>query len=356
LKTFYCDKCGSLVFFENTHCLQCKSGLGFIPDALDLATLRSSSENLWVPLTRGLQGQRYRLCANGSEYQVCNWMIPEKDDDPLCQACRLNLIIPDLSVAGNHDRWQKFEVAKRRLIYTLKHLGLTAEPGGRVDQPPLRFKFLADPPQGPKVMTGHAHGVITLAIAEADDAVREERRLALKEVYRTLLGHVRHEIAHYYWDFLIGNSPRLGCFRKLFGDETSDYGAALSQYYQQGPPADWNLRHVTPYASAHPWEDWAETFAHYLHIRDMVETGAGFGISLQPRHPAAHVMTADLKGLDETKFDHILAAWLPLTYALNEINRGMGLPDVYPFILSEIALKKLRFVHDVVLDSRDKTA
>jgi hypothetical protein len=50
----------------------------------------------------------------------------------------------------------------------------------------------------------------------------------------------------------------------------------------------------------------------------------------------------------DTGFDRILQNWLPLTYALNELNRGMGLPDLYPFVLSAPAIEKLRFVHEVL--------
>ena len=196
-------------------------------------------------------------------------------------------------------------------------------------------------------MTGHDHGLITINVSEADDAVREQRRAALKELYRTPLGHMRHEIAHCSWDRLIAGSPHSQPFRELFGDESADYGAALHHYYELGAPPDWGQRFVSAYASAHPWEDWAETFAHYLHIQDMVETASGFGVSLRPDHPDGEAMSTDLKNIDDhhRSFDRIIGAWLPLTYALNELNRGMGLPDLYPFVLSATALEKLRFVH-----------
>jgi hypothetical protein len=321
---------------------------------MDLATLEQDDGNQWRPLAQTLQAKRYRPCANGVQHGICNWMVPAQDGNELCEACRLNKVIPDLSIAGNRERWRKLEVAKRRVLYSLKHLRIPTQPTVPQSRPPLRFSFLADPPEGPIVMTGHANGLITLAIAEADDDVRENRRLALKEAYRTVLGHLRHEIAHYYWQVLIADSPWRGAFRKLFGDESVDYVAALQAYYWQGAPPDWNQRYVSAYASAHPWEDWAETFAHYLHIQDTVETASDFGLSLNPGHPASQTMTAALKQLNDPNqsFDGILAAWFPLTYALNELNRGMGLADAYPFVLSDAAVNKLRFVHQVIQDPK----
>jgi hypothetical protein len=187
-------------------------------------------------------------------------------------------------------------------------------------------------------------------IAEADDAERERRRVNLHEPYRTLLGHLRHEVAHYYWDRLIANSKWISGFRKMFGDETIDYAIALKRYYDQGPPPDWHVGHVSAYASAHPWEDWAETWAHYFHIIDMVETAGSFGMILKPQHPEARSMSANPPGSVDfmTNFDAILEYWFPLTYALNSLNRGMGLLDAYPFALATGAIEKLRFVHDVV--------
>ena len=354
LKTFFCDSCGSLLFFENTQCLKCGGSLGFLPDVMDLGTLDANKQGKWRARGESAKGRQYRPCANGVQHQVCNWMVPAEDSNELCEACRLNQVIPDLGIAGNQERWHKLEIAKRRVLYTLKHLRVPTDDAAGGNRPPLRFSFLADSPGKSMVMTGHANGLITLNIAEADDAAREQRRMALRETYRTLLGHLRHEIAHYYWDFLIGDSPRRDKFRKLFGDESVDYQNALQAHYQQGPPPNWRQSYVSAYASAHPWEDWAETFAHYLHIQDMVETASSFGLSLRPRHPAAEAMTADLKEIDELEqgFDRILSAWFPLTYALNEVNRGMGLPDIYPFALSDQAVAKLRFVHEVVQGSR----
>jgi hypothetical protein len=319
-----------------------------------MSSLVPKDDGTALALAARVKNRLYRQCGNGSQYQVCNWWIPTEEKDGLCLACRLNNTIPDLKVPGNQERWHKLELAKRRIVYTLLRLGLLTEALASDKESLLRFNFLGDPAGGPPVLTGHAGGLITINIAEADDAEREKRRVHLHEPYRTLLGHLRHEIAHYYWDRLIAGSLRLEAFRQHFGDETQNYGAALQNYYQQGPTADWQVRFVSAYASAHPWEDWAETWAHYLHIVDTVETAAGFGMILRPKHPDAKAMTADPSKVEKSgsDFDSILTHWLPLTYALNSLNRGMGLPDLYPFVLSERAIRKLRFVHEVILEAK----
>ncbi|HWC60381.1 MAG TPA: putative zinc-binding peptidase [Verrucomicrobiae bacterium] len=351
MKIFYCDHCGNLVFFENVRCVKCGYALGFLPDAQDLSALEADADNSWRALAAVAKGRRYLQCQNGREHSVCNWLVPADDAAPFCLSCRLNQTIPDLTVAGNLERWHKLELAKRRLIYTLLHLHLPL--AVRQNRPALQFNFLAEVPGRAPILTGHSNGLITLNIAEADDAEREKRRVSFHEPYRTLLGHFRHEIAHYYWDQLIADTPRLKRFRELFGDDSYDYSTALQAYYAQGAPADWQLRHVSAYASSHPWEDWAETFAHYLHIIDMIETAAGFGMTLRPKHPSAPSMTSDPRKVDETAdgFNRILENWLPLTHALNSLNRGMGLPDIYPFVLSDPAVDKMKFIHETVRTS-----
>lgn len=350
MKTFYCDACGSLVFFENTRCLACGHALGFLPDVLDLSAIEPEADSTVRALAEPAQGRRYRACANGRDHAVCNWLIPATESAGFCLACALNDVIPDLSVAGNRERWHRLELAKRRLVYTLLKLGLPLQADPNDQATGLRFRFLADAADGSRPLTGHADGVITINLAEADDDEREKRRVTLNEPYRTLLGHFRHEAGHYTWDRLVARTAFLEPFRQLFGDERADYAAALQHHYQHGAPADWPDRHVSAYASVHPWEDWAESTAHYFHLTDTLDTAAGFGLSLKPRHPAASSMTADLRQVahPNTGFDALLAAWFPLTYALNSLNRSVGLPDAYPFVLSARAVEKLRFIHDVL--------
>ena len=198
------------------------------------------------------------------------------------------------------------------------------------------------------MLTGHHNGVITINVAEADDVEREQRRHHLHEPYRTLLGHFRHESGHYYWDRLLQHSPRLAAFRLVFGDERADYSAALTWHYQRGAPTDWPQRFISAYASVHPWEDWAETWAHYLHMTDALETAVACGLSRQPLRPDEPSLQPTARGDRLGAFDHMLTAWFSLTYVLNNLNRSLGWPDSYPFILSTLAIDKLRFIHETI--------
>ncbi len=336
MKVFHCDNCDHLVFFENTTCVQCAHRLGFLPDQMDMGSLDKNAT--------------YRLCRNYEEMNVCNWAIPPDDPNPLCQSCRLTRVIPDLAVEGHKAAWYRLEVAKRRVLYTLLNLELPVAGSDEHGADALVFRFMADMPGGQPVLTGHADGTITVNIAEADDAERERRRHAMGEPYRTLLGHIRHEIGHYYWTLLVERTgDALARSRELFGDEREDYAAALKRHYDDGPPADWQERFVTSYASAHPWEDWAETWAHYLHMTDTLEMAASCGVSLRPSRsdePSLRRVPASA-GTPDGKFDRLLESWFPLTYMLNNLNRGLGQPDAYPFVLSAPTIAKLRFVHEV---------
>src|SRR5689334_7822508 len=265
MKVFRCDHCRQLVFFENVRCVHCGHALAFLPDLGVLGSLEPAGNDLWrTPIPRAT-GRAYRLCANYTGSNVCNWALPADDPDPLCPSCRLTRVIPDLGKPGRHEAWYKLEVAKRRLVYTLLALRLPVADKVADPERGLAFEFLAEPddPAAARVLTGHANGVITVNVAEADDAERERRRVQMHEPYRTLLGHFRHESGHYYWDRLVNDSDRLDGFRALFGDERADYAEALRRHHAQGPPAGWPDRFVTAYASAHPWEDWAESWAHY---------------------------------------------------------------------------------------------
>jgi hypothetical protein len=359
MRIFHCDHCEHLLFFENHSCVSCGRQLAFLPDIAEIGSLDPAEAGTWVSPIPGASADGYRLCANYTTNDVCNWAIPAGDPHELCSSCRLTRVIPDLSVPGHQEAWYKLEVAKRRLVYTLLQLRLPLV--NKDDDPAggLAFEFKADPadPGAPPVLTGHASGVITINLAEADTAERERRKRKMHEPYRTLLGHVRHEVGHYYWDRLIAGTDRVAPFRALFGDETADYGAALRTHYEQGPPADWQQRVVSAYATAHPWEDWAETWAHYLHMTDTLETAAACGVSIRPRRrdePKLKEVPA-AAGSPDAAFDRLMDSWFPLTYALNNLNRGLGVADAYPFVLSQPAIEKLRFVHDVVA-SQDRAA
>ena len=351
MKVFHCDHCGQLLFFENTQCVRCGKLVAYLPDLGLVGSLDEDPDQagVWRSPLATASGRAYRLCDNYAGQQVCNWAIGEGDAHTLCRSCRLTRVIPDLTQPDHRQAWYRLEVAKRRLIFTLIELGLPivsrdAEPAGG-----LAFEFKADAPDGHKALTGHADGVITINIAEADDAEREQRRKSLHEPYRTLAGHVRHEVGHYYWDRLIKNCEPLERYRATFGDDRQDYGEALNSYYASGPPPDWQDRFISAYASAHPLEDWAETWAHYLHMVDTLETAAACGIALEPRR-ADEPSLERISPFDvgHAEFDDLIERWYPITYVLNNFNRGMGLADAYPFVWSAPAIDKLRLVHDVV--------
>ncbi|HET8850012.1 MAG TPA: putative zinc-binding peptidase [Marinobacter sp.] len=353
MKLFYCRRCANLLYFENTRCTHCDTALGFCPEAMDLLAVDPAGNNEWLDAT---DGHRYRLCANYTDHHACNWLVPADEPETLCVACRLNHIIPDLQNSTHFALWCRLETEKRRLIYSLLRLGLPCEPR-REGRPGLAFDFLADQPptfsERGRVLTGHVNGLITLNIAEADPVERERMRGQMAEPYRTVLGHFRHESGHYYWDQLVRHSRWLGDCRRLFGDDTRDYNQALEQHYQSGPPADWQARYISPYAASHPWEDWAETWAHYLHIVDTLETAWRFGLRVNARHdiPLEATPTAGFDPYESTDFDALVARWLPLTLALNSLNRSMGHDHAYPFVLAEPVVEKLRLVHSIVHQS-----
>jgi hypothetical protein len=352
MKLFECQNCSQLLHFENTRCENCGFSLGYLRARETVSAVEPNG-----PIWRALADPRtgYRFCAN-AQHGVCNWLL--RDDQPslYCAACRHNRTIPDLSVPANLERWRKIEFAKHRLFYTLLRLRLplatrTEDPDG------LAFDFLASderaPPGATPVMTGHDNGLITINLAEADDAERERARSQMGEPYRTLLGHFRHEIAHYYWDRLIAGSRFLDDFRRVFGDERQDYGAALQQHYANGPPSNWSENFVSAYAAAHPWEDFAETWAHYFHMVDTLETAHAFGLRVRPKVSKGDELSTKID-FDpyNAPMERIVEAWLPLTVAINSINRSMGQQDLYPFVLSPAVAVKLAFIHDRI-NTRD---
>jgi hypothetical protein len=340
-----------MVYFANTRCERCGHRLGYIPDLAVLSALDPLGGDRWRPLADSTRPSRF--CANAA-FDACNWLVPADSADMFCRACRLNRTIPDLDRWQNLVRWQRLETAKHRLVYGLLRLGLPL--ASRFDDPEtgLAFDFLANSErmvrEHTQVVTGHAAGLITIDIAEADDAERERHRQDMAEAYRTLLGHLRHEVGHYYWDRLVRSGPWIKAFRELFGDERRDYGASLATHYAQGPPADWRQHFVSGYASAHPWEDFAETWAHFLHIVDTLETAHEFGLRVRPRGATDPALSMEIAfdPCRQRDFDTLVRTWLPLTYAVNSLNHSMGLPDLYPFVLAPTVMGKLRFVHGLI--------
>ena len=349
MKLFQCQNCGQPLYFENTRCERCGLSLGYLPrrEAISALKPHGGADDPQPQIWRALADMElYRHCANAA-YDACNWLIPAAAPDSYCAACRHNRVIPDLSLPENLPRWRALEVAKHRLFYTLFQLRLRVET--QAENPAgLAFQFLADVgPAQAGVLTGHDNGVITINLAEADDAERERRRQHMGELYRTLLGHFRHEIGHYYWDRLILSTPHLDEFRRIFGDERQDYAAALQNYYASGAPADWSERFISAYASSHPWEDFAETWAHYFHMIDTLETAHVAGLAVSPKLPESPGAVFDFNPRD-TDVNRLIEAWLALTFAVNSLNRSMGLHDLYPFVLGPVAVAKLAFVHRLI--------
>jgi hypothetical protein len=351
MKLFECQHCGQLLYFENTRCERCGHDLGYLPDSAVLSALTREDGDRWRPLAAPLG--LVRFCANAS-YDACNWLVPAESSDAFCRACRHNRTIPDLGVAEHLLRWRRLEAAKHRLVYGLLRLGLPLPSKIEDSESGLAFDFLAGPAgrfqETPQVITGHARGLITINIAEADDAERERARKDMAEPYRTLLGHFRHEVGHYYWERLVRYGVWLESFRTLFGDERQDYGARLRAHHGWGPQPGWQQWFVSSYASAHPWEDFAETWAHYLHMVDTLETADAFGLRISPRagRDPTLAMAIDFDPYRQGDFDALVQAWLPLTYAVNSLNHSMGQQDLYPFVLAPTVIGKLRFVHGLI--------
>ncbi len=366
MKTFLCT-CGNRLYFENSQCLHCRKTLGFLQDLQLISPVEPVGDEQWCALHSTADKRLYRKCRNYEHTSVCNWMIPVDEPDIYCRSCRLNQVIPNLSEPNNLTLWRRIEHAKRHLIYTLLELGLPIVDRNEDPEHGLGFEFLADPDTNvefyddvgkfSRVMTGHREGTITINIAEADPSAREEMRKKMNEQYRTLLGHFRHEIGHYYWSELVADTAWLDEVRALFGDERGNYEDALARYYVNGPRNDWPDHYISAYASAHPWEDWAETWAHYLHMIDTLETAHDFGFMIAGRS-ITDPNDALKKGIQYTfdpraTFEVLLEDWNNLTIAMNALNRSMGLPDAYPFVLSQPVAEKLRVVHRVIKNARD---
>lgn len=351
MKLFDCQVCCQTLYFENTVCENCGHRLGYVAEDRDIhAVVRVGAPDSHDWQIKGDTSRTFRFCSN-AQYDVCNWLIPHDQAGNFCIACRHNHTVPNISKPENLELWRLMEIAKHRLFYTLIELGLPLIPRSEDPKEGLVFEFLEDPASGKKVMTGHDDGRITIAIAEADDAERERRRKTMHEPYRTLLGHFRHEIGHYYWDRLVRDAPALGPCRDTFGNDGQDYNEGLKRHYQNGAPPQWRERFVSAYATSHPWEDFAETFAHYLHILDTLETAEAFGVATRPRGIAqADALSAEVDFSPEkaTSIAPLVKAWLPLTFALNSLNRSMGLGDLYPFVLTPAIIEKLGFIHDLI--------
>ncbi|MFQ6774602.1 putative zinc-binding metallopeptidase [Cereibacter sphaeroides] len=331
VQRYRCPSCHQEIFFRNTVCLACGIQLLFDPD-------RGFSD----------MAETGHPCANRGQIN-CNWSA----DKPgaLCLSCQHTTVVPDLSVPANIDRWERIETVKRPLILMLHRLGLPLFDDAGMPVPRFELKGETGDATAPRVLTGHAEGTITLNIAEADDAERERIRAEMNEPYRTLTGHLRHEVAHHYWDVLTEERPdRLETLRAIFGDDRQDYGAALQAHYAEGAPPDWAESYISAYATAHPWEDFAETWAHVFHLLDGLETAQAFGLK------APQDLPEGLERLVREPMPRLAQAWVELTIALNAVNEAMGHETFYPFVLAPPVVAKQEAIRNLIVEANSGEA
>ena len=322
MKAYTCRVCGNALYFENSVCVSCGTPLGYSRDERDIVPVDAAG--VYVDA----DGLVWHVCRN-LNLSGCTWLAPLEGGQ--CFSCDLTRTRPSDDDAPGLRNFPVAERAKRQLLRELDALGFTVV-GKDVDRENgLAFDLLSSTLS--PVMIAHDDGIVTIDLAEGDDSHRERIRRQLDEPYRTMLGHFRHEVGHYMeWQLVERHPDVLARARELFGDETIDYAASAQRHYDQGPPANWHEDYISAYATMHPYEDFAETWAHYLHICDTIETAVAYGLL-----PATDIVGRDFRDLVE-------AVWIPLSTALNLVNRSMGANDLYPFVLPPHVVDKLEFV------------
>ena len=385
MKTFQCTCIDRpIIFFESNQCISCGKTVGIDDNFEQVETYQQDPET-GLFYKDNHPNIPYRKCDNNEEYGACNGMVnlstfvpnPTLDldtykEEMLCFGCRFNVTVPDLSIVEHIPLWKKMEAAKRRALYTLELLPIPLQTTDENVESGLSFDFITDrnvkdhftsPLEGQDVVfTGHDCGHITINLAEADDVARYQTKHAMAERYRTLLGHFRHELGHYYFDQLIVPSPEKHALAKqYFGDDALDYQEAIKHHYEQGAPQNWRDSFISEYATMHPYEDWAETWSHYMHIIDTLETaqnfsiiGSTFGIEGDIKELSDLNLPQDnTYFLGQTDINSILDTWMEFSVMLNSLNRSMGLADAYPFVLTQPVRTKLAFIHHAIHNQLD---
>lgn len=346
MKLFRCPRCEDITVLETLVCRGCGLAIGFHPPSLDMAEANDDGTDIdgrsWIP------------CSN--RHWRCNWLVATDAGSARCSSCRLVRKRPEASDTIALEKLADATVPMRRLLVQLADLGLPIDPfyereGG------LAFDLLSTNSGQGRVTIGHANGVITIDLVETLDDYREALRIRLGEPYRTMLGHFRHEVGHYYQWVLVEQSDWIDECRRLFGDERASYAEALDRHYRQGPPDGWAATYISEYATMHPWEDFAESFAHYLHITNTLGTAAAGGLVLQAERVdgALENDVVPRASYRDQDMSVVLADWQWLSLLFNRVNHSMGRGDLYPFTLTEPVKQKLDFVHRVVQDASTRT-
>ena len=322
MKAYRCRVCNASLHFENSRCVSCGSRLGYSRDERALVPVDEKGRYV------DAEGHEWFVCRNLT-LSGCTWL--SHTDGGQCSSCDLTRTRPNDDDPVGLANDPVAERAKRHLVAELDTLGFPVVSKNEDPDNGLAFDLLSSVEKN--VVIGHANGVITIDLAESRAAHRERVREKLGEPYRTMLGHFRHEVGHYYQWQLVRDDETLARSRELFGDETADYQAEIDRHYAEGPPAGWESTYISSYATMHPFEDFAETWAHYLHICDTIETASEYGL----------VTVGTITRFSQFR-DVVVGIWVPLSVALNMINRSMGHDDLYPFVIPDGVLDKLDFV------------
>jgi len=350
MRAFACPVCQNFTSFERNRCQPCGTHVGLHLPSRSMVALTDG--------TATVDGTTWVRCTQADPLG-CNWLAAESQDAAARGRCLADSLIrrepePDDTIA--REKLAPTAVALRRLVYQLHDLGLPIEPFWRRDGG-LAFDLLSSYSTGERITIGHANGVITIDLVESLDAYRETLRVRLGEPYRTMLGHFRHEAGHYYQNILVETGPGaqryLGRCRDLFGDERAGYADAIARHYEFGAPSDWQESFISEYATMHPWEDFAECFAHYLHITDTIDTAREAGMVLHAdrvRFTAPRDIVP-LESYADVPIEHLLFDWKWMSLFFNRVNTAMGKNPLYPFEISEPVADKLGFVHQVLRES-----